>query len=84
MEQDSSVLLLVQLICFSNNSMDMQQREEISSLQKIEQMTLFELMRLPPNVAGRQRIVEGDICWIFGVFCAIEQNVDSVSTATQR
>ena len=31
-------------------------------------MTLFQLTRLPPNVAGRQRIVEGDICWVFGIF----------------
>ena len=49
-----------------------QLRDKISSLQKIEQMTLFQLTRLPPNVAGRQHIVEGDICWIFGVFCAIK------------
>ena len=31
-------------------------------------MTLSQLTRLPPNVAGRQRVVDGDICWIFGIF----------------
>ena len=41
-------------------------------------MSLFRLTRLPPNVAGRQRIVDSDICWIFGVFLSywkkIKQN----------
>ena len=31
-------------------------------------MTLCQLTRLPPNVAGRQRVVDSDICWIFGIF----------------
>ena len=31
-------------------------------------MTLFKLTQLPPNVAGRQRVVESDISWIFGIF----------------
>ena len=31
-------------------------------------MTLFQLTRLPPNVAGRQRVLDSDICWIFGIF----------------
>ena len=31
-------------------------------------MTLFQLKRLPQNVAGRQRIVVSDICWFFGNF----------------
>ena len=31
-------------------------------------MTLFQLARLPQNVAGRQCVVESDISWIFGFF----------------
>ena len=31
-------------------------------------MTLFQLTRLAQNVAGSQRIVDSDICWIFGFF----------------
>ena len=31
-------------------------------------MSLCQLTCLPPNVAGRQRIVDSDICWIFGIF----------------
>ena len=30
-------------------------------------MTLFQLTRLPQNVAGRQRVVESEICLIFGI-----------------
>ena len=31
-------------------------------------MTLCQLTRLPPNVAGRQRVLDSNICWIFGIF----------------
>ena len=31
----------------------------------------FQLTRLPQNVAGRQRGVESDISWIFGIFFAL-------------
>ena len=34
-------------------------------------MTLFKLTRLPQNVAGRQRVFESDISWIFGNFFAL-------------
>ena len=53
-------------------------------------MTLFQLTRLPPNVAGRQRVVDSDICWIFGIFLSYDKqnqhvnDVNDVNTSNQQ